>query len=457
MGASPPVSLGPATGLHCPYVNGLVTPTQNLTIVTSAGTIVAQICSAEVPETAAHFLGLAQNATYVSAATIYRAVPGFVIQGGIQFNPSAFANATLVPVDEFHPDLRHNSAGVLSEAHAGPHTGRSEWFITLAPTTSLDDRHEPFGYVTYGMKVVYAIGNMTTNKSPQSNGALIHPITILSMSVAPTKPTPATVGRIAAYAPLAVRNGSPQLGTQWAVVVQNEGNTPDTPTMTVSAPAGWATAAQPTPAPIPAGTAGVYLARVQPPANTSGTFVINATVTSSVDPSSHVTVPLTLKVGPQGETVVTGMRVYVDYVGMLTDGRLFDTSMASVARNASYLKLLSPLYAQGAPANDSRGNFPGYPNGYPANYVPFFRLRANYTGFNFTVGCNTVIAGFGALVDGAKIGEARTGIIPYQDAYQTVPGAAGANVYANPLVGKDLVFEVVVDRVCPTTNATAPC
>ncbi len=121
-------------------------------IQTSAGTIQVELYADRAPVTVNNFVFLALN-RYYDGIVFHRVLEDFMAQTG---DPTG--TGTGGPgyefQDEFHPDLTHDSAGVLSMANAGPGTNGSQFFITFRDTPHLDNRHSVFGRVTAGMDVL---------------------------------------------------------------------------------------------------------------------------------------------------------------------------------------------------------------------------------------------------------------------------------------------------------------
>ena len=124
-------------------------------IRTAKGEIEVTLFPAEAPLTVASFINLAQRG-YYDGLTFHRVLPDFMIQGG---DPTGTGRGGpgYTFADEFSPSRRHDSAGILSMANAGPGTNGSQFFITHGPTPHLDDMHTVFGKVSSGQDVVDAI------------------------------------------------------------------------------------------------------------------------------------------------------------------------------------------------------------------------------------------------------------------------------------------------------------
>lgn len=127
---------------------------------TSKGTFTVELFEDKTPITAGNFITLANKGFY-DGLIFHRVIDGFMIQGGDPKGNGTGGPGYKIP-DEFHPDLKHTDAGILSMANAGPNTGGSQFFITLAPTPWLDNRHAVFGKVLEGLDVVKAIGKVKT-------------------------------------------------------------------------------------------------------------------------------------------------------------------------------------------------------------------------------------------------------------------------------------------------------
>ena len=145
--------------------------------VTSEGNFTVHLFDQEAPKTVENFVGLAEGtkewrdpasgerkkAPFYNGIIFHRVINGFMIQGG-----DPLGQGTGGPgynfADEFHPQARHDKAGMLSMANAGPNTNGSQFFITLGPTPHLDKRHSVFGEVVEGLDVVKKIGAVPTGR-----------------------------------------------------------------------------------------------------------------------------------------------------------------------------------------------------------------------------------------------------------------------------------------------------
>src|SRR3984957_19258006 len=134
-------------------------------IYTAKGEIVCKLEYEKAPITVTNFVGLAEGTKthsrtdskrFYDGLTFHRVVPGFVIQGG---DPAG--NGSGGPgyqfQNEISPELKHDSAGILAMANAGPNTNGSQFSITLAATPFLDGKYNVFGSVVKGMDVVKSI------------------------------------------------------------------------------------------------------------------------------------------------------------------------------------------------------------------------------------------------------------------------------------------------------------
>jgi cyclophilin family peptidyl-prolyl cis-trans isomerase len=123
--------------------------------VTERGDILCELYASDAPMTVENFVNLARAGFY-DGTTFHRVIPGFMAQGGDPEGTGRGGPGYQFG-DEFSPQRRHDAAGVLSMANAGPNTNGSQFFITLDPTPHLDGRHSVFGRVTEGMDVLQSI------------------------------------------------------------------------------------------------------------------------------------------------------------------------------------------------------------------------------------------------------------------------------------------------------------
>jgi peptidyl-prolyl cis-trans isomerase A (cyclophilin A) len=159
---------------------------------TSQGNIAIKLLEKEAPKTVANFVGLAEGTKeftnektgqkekrpFYDGLNFHRVIPDFMIQGGCP-QGSGRGGPGYKFADEFHPSLKHSKAGKLSMANSGPGTNGSQFFITVAATPWLDNRHTIFGEVVEGQEVADKI-----SKSPRdSNDRPKTPVTIQKLRI----------------------------------------------------------------------------------------------------------------------------------------------------------------------------------------------------------------------------------------------------------------------------------
>ena len=134
---------------------------------TTEGQFKAKLFSDKAPRTVENFVSLADGSKtgkpFYDGTVFHRVIPDFMIQGG---DPEGTGRGGpgYKFADEFHPSLKHSKPGLLSMANAGPNTNGSQFFVTVAATSWLDNRHTIFGEVTEGFDVVKKISELPRNK-----------------------------------------------------------------------------------------------------------------------------------------------------------------------------------------------------------------------------------------------------------------------------------------------------
>ena len=146
---------------------------------TSMGTFKVELFEDKAPRTAQNYISLVNKGFY-NGLIFHRVIDGFMIQGGDPKGNGTGGPGYVIP-DEFHKDLKHTGAGILSMANAGPNSGGSQFFITLDATPWLDGKHAIFGKVVEGLDVVKAIGKVKTGAQdrPQTD-VVMKKITIVT-------------------------------------------------------------------------------------------------------------------------------------------------------------------------------------------------------------------------------------------------------------------------------------
>lgn len=144
---------------------------------TSKGNILLFLEHEKTPLTVANFVGLSEGKynpfdtiafkkPFYNGLKFHRVIANFMIQGGDP-KGNGMGDPGYKFFDEFHDELKHKGAGILSMANSGPNTNGSQFFITHKETPWLDGKHSVFGHVVQGQDVVDSIAQNDSIESIQ--------------------------------------------------------------------------------------------------------------------------------------------------------------------------------------------------------------------------------------------------------------------------------------------------
>ena len=163
---------------------------------TTLGEVTCELFPDKAPITVHNFVGLTngekesldpktQERTrrrFYDGLTFHRVIPGFMIQGGCPLGTGTGGPGYKFQ-DEFTEDLGFDRAGRLAMANAGPGTNGSQFFITVGPTSWLDNHHTIFGQVVKGQDVVEKISKTPRDRSDRPKT----PVLINSLNIVEVK------------------------------------------------------------------------------------------------------------------------------------------------------------------------------------------------------------------------------------------------------------------------------
>jgi peptidyl-prolyl cis-trans isomerase A (cyclophilin A) len=145
---------------------------------TTLGQVTCKLFPDKVPKTVANFRGLAEGTKeftdsrtrarakrpFYDGLTFHRVIPDFMIQGGCPLGTGTGGPGYQFE-DEFVKGLAFDRPGKLAMANSGPNSNGSQFFITVAATTWLNNKHSIFGEVVKGQDVVEKISNAPRDRS----------------------------------------------------------------------------------------------------------------------------------------------------------------------------------------------------------------------------------------------------------------------------------------------------
>lgn len=144
---------------------------------TTLGDVTCELFREHAPKTIENFVALAQGTKefadpktrqgskrpFYDGLVFHRVIPNFMVQGGCPLGLGTGGPGYRFE-DEFAKGLGFDRAGRLAMANAGPNTNGSQFFITVAKTDWLNQKHTIFGQVVVGQDVVEKISKVPRDR-----------------------------------------------------------------------------------------------------------------------------------------------------------------------------------------------------------------------------------------------------------------------------------------------------
>jgi peptidyl-prolyl cis-trans isomerase A (cyclophilin A) len=176
---APAKAAAPAKKAAEPAVSEADKTASKVLIKTNLGDMTVELYPDKAPKTVENFLAYV-NAKFYDGTIFHRVIDNFMIQGGCPLGTGTGGPGYTFK-DEFHPELAFTKPYLLAMANAGPGTNGSQFFITTAATTWLNNKHTIFGEVAdqESRDVVDAIGTTATGPGDRP----IDPVVIESVEI----------------------------------------------------------------------------------------------------------------------------------------------------------------------------------------------------------------------------------------------------------------------------------
>jgi peptidylprolyl isomerase len=130
----------------------------NVVLETTQGDVEIELMPSIAPLAVANFVGHIKSG-YYNGLIFHRVIEGFMVQGGDPLGTGTGGESIWGKnfPDEFSPEARFDTEGLLAMANSGPMTNGSQFFITTSKPEWLNDKHTIFGKVVNGYDKVKKI------------------------------------------------------------------------------------------------------------------------------------------------------------------------------------------------------------------------------------------------------------------------------------------------------------